>query len=850
MKLLSLGKGLSSGWIRCVRLGFLTVLLNGVLWAEPHLAGIKIAVTNPASTPRTAEKIVIPVAKLRSIAPDFNAGSLIVTVTDAATEAEDSRVLQASEVPSQVDDLDGDGKGDELAFQLDLKPNQTRIVTVTYGSPSRIFLLRAEYPKRVDALFAKKIEGLGWESERTAWRLYFDPRNAIDLYGKRRDSLLLHTLASPEYDYHSESPYGRDIYRIGDALGIGAVGAWVDGKAVKLADVRSRSWRVVSTGPVRAIVEVTYDGWAVAGKSVTLRSRITQWAGDAGFFHEVSADAAEGISLVTGIPRKANVPVFRSEAKNNLTWLATYGEQVLLPGATATEETKGSNLGLGIVFGGDAKTEEDAANFLIKFPLNNGAACWYAVADWAEEGGNNRVSMGIPAAARQYSTVGSQLAIKSQEGFLASIKQAADDLAAPAVVKILSDKSKPQPAPVDTLTSVMPKTYQQAIDLLQANIDRTAAQWEPIIRSSPGTKTNNGPGFFTEGDNQTGKWAAQNGYFWTGSFWTGELWKMYGATKDEKYRGWAELWTSALAGQEAEQNHDAGFLYFYSSVAGYQLTQSAELRASALRAAARLQQLYNPRAHLIASWGVGADDTIVDTMMNLQLLWWAWKETGDSKWRDMAVTHALRTADWFVRPDGSVIQSVHYNPGDKPLQLDLSKTSAGGTMEVPPGERSYSHTHQGFSGDTTWSRGAAWGLYGFAAAYHETRDPRLLQTAQKIADYALENLPEDGVPWYDFADQGVHYRNRDSSAAAIFVGGLLRLAGEVTNQTAAGHYRAEAERIAHSLIDHYLTPVGDGDTSPPGILRHGSSTRPSDVMLIYGQYYLLEDLLALQNGVR
>jgi hypothetical protein len=96
----------------------------------------------------------------------------------------------------------------------------------------------------------------------------------------------------------------------------------------------------------------------------------------------------------------------------------------------------------------------------------------------------------------------------------------------------------------------------------------------------------------------------------------------------------------------------------------------------------------------------------------------------------------------------------------------------------------------------------------------------------------------------------VHYRNRDSSAGAIFVGGLLRLAGEVTNQTAAGHYRAEAERIAHSLIDHYLTPVGDGDTSPPGILRHGSSTRPSDVMLIYGQYYLLEDLLALQNGVR
>ncbi len=836
-----------SGWTHWARLALLSLPLCGPLWAVPHLAGIKIAVTNPASTPRTAEKVVIPVAKLRSIAPDLNAGSLIVTVTDATSEAEDSRVLEASEVPSQADDLDGDGKADELAFQLDLKPNQTRIVTVTYGPPDRIFLLRAEYPKRVDAMFANKIEGLGWESERTAWRLYLDPRNAIDLYGKRRDSLLLRTLASPEYDYHSESPYGRDIYRIGDALGIGSVGAWVDGKAGKLADVRSRSWRVVSTGPVRAIVEITYDGWAVSGKTVTLRSRITQWAGDAGFFHELSAQGAEGMSFVTGIPRKPNVPVFRSEGGNNLTWLATYGEQVLLPGATATEETKGSNLGLGIVFRGNANAEEDAANFLIKFPLNKGAASWYTVADWDQEGGNNRVSMNDLPDARRYSIVDSKLAIKSQESFLASVKQATADLAKPVVVKILSEKAKPQPAPADTLTVVKPKIYRQAIDLLRANIDRTAAQWEPIMRSSPGTKTNIGVGFFTEGDNQTGQWTAQNGYFWTGSFWTGELWALYSATKDEKYRRWAELWTSALAGQEAAQNHDAGFLYFYSSVAGYQQTQNAEFRASALRAAARLQQLYNPGTRLIASWGVGAADTIIDTMMNLQLLWWTSNETGDSKWRDMALTHALRTADWFVRADGSTIQSVHYNPGDKPLQLDFSKT---GVMEVQPGERSFSHTHQGFSADTTWSRGAAWGLYGFATSYQETHDPRLLQTAQKIADYALANLPEDGVPWYDFADEGVLYRNRDSSAAAILAGGLLRLAGQVTDQAAARHYRAEAERIVHSLIDHYLTPVGDGDPSPAGILRHGSSSRPSDSMLIYGQYYLLEDLLALQNGVK
>jgi len=420
---------------------------------------------------------------------------------------------------------------------------------------------------------------------------------------------------------------------------------------------------------------------------------------------------------------------------------------------------------------------------------------------------------------------------------------------------MLSSAASDEPAPADTLVRHEARTIEQALGLVRQAIDRTATTWEPILRATPepiSSKT--GQGFFTEADNQSGDWQKQNGYSWTGGFWVGELWQLYGTTHDKKYRKWAELWGPKLIGQESQENHDAGFLNYYSAALGYDLTHEDALRASAMRGAERLEQLFNPKTQLIASWNVNGDDTIVDTMMNLQLLWWASDRTGDAKWRDLGRKHAFRTAEWFVRPDGSVFQSVHYNPGDNRQDFQLHGGGKDAELKLEysaaPGEWVFAHTHQGYGPDTTWSRGLGWALYGFSAASSETHEPVFLATAQRIADYALENLPSDSVPWYDFDDEGVHFRNRDTSAAAIIAGGLFRLSTITTDFARASRYRDAGERIVQSLIDGYLTPVGADDHAPPGVLRHGSSSRPNDAMLIYGQYYLLEDLLWIQQHKR
>jgi hypothetical protein len=410
------------------KLGFLLlfVVTATSCWSAEKIKSIRVAVENPSSAARPAADVVVSIPDLRNVAPDFAAGAVRVICTASADSKE------TTELPSQVDDLDGDGKADELAFQIDLAPHQTRVVTIQYGVPESILRIRQDYRDRTYALFSAKYEGLGWESENIAFRVYFDPRNAIDIYGKRRQSLQLRLYATPEYPYHEESPEGRDIFRVGEAIGIGAVAAWVDGKVVKAAEVKERTWRIVSTGPVRAIVEVGYGGWKLGDKTISVRSRIIMWAGEHGFYHTISVDPQASASFVTGLPVRQEIPPVKSipAEKGSATWLATWGEEVLAPGATATKMVPGENLGLAILTANpQAEFAADQANNLLRFAPQNGDVTWYAMAAWDQENKTEKKSSIFKMSA----------AITNKEGFLALVKDQAVRMADPVKVQVTGE---------------------------------------------------------------------------------------------------------------------------------------------------------------------------------------------------------------------------------------------------------------------------------------------------------------------------------------------------------------------------------------------------------------------------
>ncbi|HVG57126.1 MAG TPA: glycoside hydrolase family 88 protein [Hyalangium sp.] len=319
---------------------------------------------------------------------------------------------------------------------------------------------------------------------------------------------------------------------------------------------------------------------------------------------------------------------------------------------------------------------------------------------------------------------------------------------------------------------------------------------------------------------------------WTQGFFPGLLWLMYEQTGDSTWRDRAEAWTRSLEVQKTNtESHDLGFKMFPSYGHAYRLTGDPYYRDVLLIAASSLAKRFDPTVGTINCCDWNSPDwevpLVVDTMVNLELLFWGAENGGDPAWREMALSHAMRTLKDMVRPDGGTYHVVDYD-------------RAGNIRSR--------ETFQGYADESTWARGQAWAIYGYTLAYRFTRDERMLEAAQKVTDYYLDRLPPDFVPYWDFqAPPG--QQEKDSSAAAAVASALLELNTFVTDPIVAQRYREAAFQMLDSLSSPAYLAEG---TPSPGILLHGvafnrNPIKPTgdaiDKSLIYGDYYFVEALM-------
>jgi unsaturated chondroitin disaccharide hydrolase len=319
--------------------------------------------------------------------------------------------------------------------------------------------------------------------------------------------------------------------------------------------------------------------------------------------------------------------------------------------------------------------------------------------------------------------------------------------------------------------------------------------------------------------------------WWVGGHWVGLIWLAYTHTLDPDLENAARTWSAYLAPRQFDTTtHDLGFLFKLSHVLGYQLTGDETFLQPAVQAAESLSQRFNPRGGYFQAWGPldGPTDlcgrAIIDTMMNLELLFWASQHTGDSKYAQMAAAHARTVVKYQIRSDFSTAHVIDFDPYS--------------------GEFLKQDTHQGLSADSCWSRGQAWAVYGFGDCYRATGDKLFLETARNLAAFTLNRLPPDLVPYWDFDSPDIPNDVRDSSAASILAAGLLNLAAVESDSQHAAHWHSHAEAILESLWRHYSSR----DSSEPSILIHGTRSKPHNLMdhgLIYGDYYFMEALLKL-----
>ena len=318
---------------------------------------------------------------------------------------------------------------------------------------------------------------------------------------------------------------------------------------------------------------------------------------------------------------------------------------------------------------------------------------------------------------------------------------------------------------------------------------------------------------------------------WTNGFWPGIMWLMYAATKEETFRETAEIAEEALDTALENFNclhHDVGFMWHISAGANYRLTGNEKSKNRNLHAAAVLATRYNVNGEFIKAWNEEGFEgwVIIDSMMNIPLLYWATKETNNVAFKQIAMHHADKTIEHHIRPDGSVYHIMDY---------DINNGDCKG----------YAPDTQGYDPETSsWSRGQAWAIYGFALSYLHTGEQRYLDTAKRVAHYFMTAvIPDDYVPRADFRapEEPVYY---DTSAGAIAACGLIEIA-KVVPEFEKKMYMQAAINLIKAMVDKHC----DWSEEEQAILQNSSACHAQGVheAFIFGEYYFVEAIYKLKG---
>ena len=329
-----------------------------------------------------------------------------------------------------------------------------------------------------------------------------------------------------------------------------------------------------------------------------------------------------------------------------------------------------------------------------------------------------------------------------------------------------------------------------------------------------------------------GKWQheGQAWTHWCDGFMPGIMWifAKHGGAETNYWTEQAIRYSKPLENRKTDPDvHDLGFIFLSAYLRWYQAFRESFIRDVVIQAGKTMAQRFNENGQYLRSF-VAEDSIFIDIMMNVGIIFYAARECNDKRLRDIAVRHCITTRRCLVRADGSTAQE--------------------GIFDLETGEFLRQTTHQGFRGDSCWSRGLTWALYGFSTSYEYSRDPRFLQTAESCADYYITHTPPDGMPPWDYNAPPENRALVDTSAAAIAAAGLLKLCRQISDPMKGHFYWSTAIHILRNLCNKYLASE---DPQWEGILKGGVYHLHKDLgvdeSVMWGEYYFAE---ALEEALR